>query len=103
VLYISPERDGQCPRQRHNADALTAPARGAEPALKPRRQRTVGLPAQSARRDLEPHPPELGPAGFTDPVIPHRLVTARGDRHQPEQRPELAAIVEGAQPNNSAL
>jgi len=57
MRHIPPERDHQFSRQRHNADALAATARGFKPCPEPPGQGTGRLPPQPAPGELQRQPP----------------------------------------------
>src|SRR5439155_24023862 len=92
---ILPQGDQEFARHRDDAD-LAHPATAArKPGLVPAREGTVRLVAQPAPGEVDRERADVAIAGARDPLLVLDITTLVVRGHQPRERTDLAAIVEG--------
>ena len=78
VLQVAPQRNGQAPGERHNADASHALATTGEAAVKPLAQFTLALVAQPAPSELHHQSAHPSIAGLGDALLDFALPAVVG-------------------------
>src|SRR5216683_7034801 len=92
VLQVAPQRNGQAPGQRHNADASQALAATGEASVKPLAQFTLRLVAQPAPSELHHQRTHPSIAGLGNALLDFTLSTVVGRGRQPETARHLASV-----------
>src|SRR5271155_250604 len=92
VLQVAPQRNGQAPGQRHNADASHALATTGEAARKPLAQFALRLVVQPGPRQLHHQSTHPSIAGLGNALLGLALPTRVGRGCQPETACHLAPV-----------
>src|SRR6266567_7741287 len=92
ILEVAPQRNGQAPSQRHNADASQALATTGEASVKPLAQFTLRLVAQPAPSELHHQSTHPAIAGLGNALLGFALPAGVGRGRQPETARHFAPV-----------
>src|SRR4029450_8822789 len=98
VLQVAPQRNGQTPCERHNADAPQALATTGEASVKPLAQFTLRLVAQPAPSELHHQSTHPAIAGLGNALLGFALAAGVGRGRQPETARPFAPVAKAPPP-----
>src|SRR5437660_9912285 len=93
---VAPQRDHQLAGKRHDRNAPDAALEITDPCAEPAAQLAFGLVTQPQPAELDRERTRASVARFADALVAMAVATVIGRIGQPEEAPDLAAIVERA-------
>src|SRR6266567_4674127 len=96
ILEVAPQRNGQAPSQRHNADASQALATTGEASVKPLAQFTLRLVAQPTPSELHHQSTHPSVASLGNALLGFALPARVGRGREPETTCHLAPVAKVA-------